>query len=151
MYREMFYKTEYHTCSTIRMMTSSNGNIFRGQRWIPLKDASDVFNGGLTKRLSKQSRRRWFETSSPSLWRHCNDVWHCRVLLMIHSVVQSVCEHSFSLLSSGCLRRPGSNPDLTRGRQLGSLRNHSPVPGPRFTNGFSVAIQIRWKFRFTLT
>ena len=24
-------------------------------------------------------------------------------------------------------------------------------PGPRFTNGFSIAIQIRWKFRFTLT
>ena len=23
-------------------------------------------------------------------------------------------------------------------------------PGPRFTNGFSIAIQIRWKFRFTL-
>ena len=26
----------------------------------------------LDKRLSKQSRRRWFETSSHSLWRHCN-------------------------------------------------------------------------------
>ena len=25
------------------------------------------------KRLSKQSRRRWFETPSRSLWRHCND------------------------------------------------------------------------------
>ena len=24
-------------------------------------------------------------------------------------------------------------------------------PGPRFTNGFSIAIQIRWKFRFILT
>ena len=24
-------------------------------------------------------------------------------------------------------------------------------PGPRFTNGFSIAIQIRWKFRFALT
>ena len=26
----------------------------------------------LNKRLSKQSRRRWFETPSPSIWRHCN-------------------------------------------------------------------------------
>ena len=26
----------------------------------------------LNKRLSKQSRRRWFETQSLSLWRHCN-------------------------------------------------------------------------------
>ena len=27
----------------------------------------------LNKRLSKQSRRRWFETRPCSLWRHCND------------------------------------------------------------------------------
>ena len=27
----------------------------------------------LKKRLSKQSRRRWFETISRSLWRHCNE------------------------------------------------------------------------------
>ena len=26
----------------------------------------------LNKRLIKQSRRRWFETQSRSLWRHCN-------------------------------------------------------------------------------
>ena len=26
----------------------------------------------LNKRLSKQTRRRWFETPSCSLWRHCN-------------------------------------------------------------------------------
>ena len=26
----------------------------------------------LNKQLSKQSRRRWFETPSPSLWHHCN-------------------------------------------------------------------------------
>ena len=31
------------------------------------------FDLQLNKRLSKQSRRRWFETPSRSLWRHCND------------------------------------------------------------------------------
>ena len=32
----------------------------------------------LNKRLSKQSRRRWFETSLRSLWRHCNvNSTHC--------------------------------------------------------------------------
>ena len=31
-----------------------------------------VFDLHLNKRLSKQSRRRWFETSSCSPWRHCN-------------------------------------------------------------------------------
>ena len=29
----------------------------------------------LNKRLSKQSWGRWFEMSSPSLWRHCNDYY----------------------------------------------------------------------------
>ena len=31
------------------------------------------FDLRLNKRLSKQSRRRWFETQSSSLWRHCNE------------------------------------------------------------------------------
>ena len=47
------------------MMTSSKGNIIRvtGPLW-----------GESTgqKRLSKQSRQRWFETPSGSFWRHCN-------------------------------------------------------------------------------
>ena len=64
--------------------TSSNGNIFRvtgplcgeftapgefpSQR--PVTQSFDVFYDlRLNKRLSKQSRRRWFETP---LWRHCN-------------------------------------------------------------------------------
>ena len=69
------------------MMTSSNGNIFRvtgllwgeftGHHLIPLKKASDaelwcLFYLCLNKRLSKQSRRWWFETPSRPLWRHCN-------------------------------------------------------------------------------
>ena len=31
----------------------------------------------LNKRLSKQSRQRWFETPSRSLWRHCNNTELC--------------------------------------------------------------------------
>ena len=71
-------------------MTSSNGNIFpvtgplwgesTGHRWIPLTKASDAelwyfFDLHLNKRLSKQSRHRWFETLSRSLWSHCNGTW----------------------------------------------------------------------------
>ena len=39
-----------------------------------VSDASIVvfFDMRLNKRLCKQSRRRWFETPSRSLWRHCN-------------------------------------------------------------------------------
>ena len=32
------------------------------------------FGVRLNKVLSKQSRRRWFETPLRSLWRHCNDI-----------------------------------------------------------------------------
>ena len=72
------------------MMTSSNGNIFHitgllwrefnGHWWIPqtnnqrlVTGSFDVFFDLLLKRqLNKQSRRRWFETPSSSLWRSIN-------------------------------------------------------------------------------
>ena len=39
----------------------------------PVTRSFDVFfDIRLNKRLSKQPRRRWFETPSHSLWRHCN-------------------------------------------------------------------------------
>ena len=39
----------------------------------PVTRGFDVFfDVYLSKRLSKKSRRRWFETLSRSLWRHCN-------------------------------------------------------------------------------
>ena len=49
---------------------------FTGHRWIPLtkpvtRSFDFFFDLGLDKRLNKASRRRWFETSSRSLWRHC--------------------------------------------------------------------------------
>ena len=68
-------------------MTSSNGNIFRvtgplcgeftDHRWISLTKASDEELWCFlhrNKRLSLQSWDCWFETSSRSLWRHCNDL-----------------------------------------------------------------------------
>ena len=50
----------------------------------PVTRSFDVFfDMCLTKRLSKQSRRRWFETPSCLLWRHCNDglLWFQRECL----------------------------------------------------------------------
>ena len=44
---------------------------FPSQR--PVTRSLDIFfDLSLNKRLSKRSRRRWFETPSRSLWRHCN-------------------------------------------------------------------------------
>ena len=57
------------------MMTSSNGNIFHvtGPLQRQVTRSFDIFfDLRPNKRLCKQSRGWWFETSSCSLWRHCN-------------------------------------------------------------------------------
>ena len=82
-----FYTGCAWSCQMIQvMLTSSNGNIFRvtgplwvesiGHRWIPSQKQVarrlDVFfDLRLNKRLSKQSRRQWFDTLLRSLCHHC--------------------------------------------------------------------------------
>ena len=69
------------------MITSSNGNIFRvtcpfvpvtgeytAQRPVT-RNFAVFFDLRLNRWLSKQSRRRWFETSSRQLWHHYNAVF----------------------------------------------------------------------------
>ena len=53
------------------MMTSSSGNIFcvTGPLW-GIHRSQQMFE--------QKSRRRWFETPSHSLWRHCNTKWATR-------------------------------------------------------------------------
>ena len=72
---------------------------FTGHRWIPLTKTSDAelwfFLWSMPQhRLSKQSRRRWFQTPSRSLWRHCNgyptctpDAPVCHYVIMSHHPV----------------------------------------------------------------
>ena len=65
----------------------------KGQWW-----SFDVFfDLRLHKRLSKQPRRRWFETPSRSLWRHCNGLqldsiwrWYMHVVLPGFIVTQPI-------------------------------------------------------------
>ena len=77
------YVINHFPCESINifMMSSLNGNIFHvtvpftseflSQR--PVTQGFDVcFDLCPSKRLSKQSRRRWFGTPSRSLWRHCD-------------------------------------------------------------------------------
>ena len=96
-----------------RMMTSSNGNIFRvpgefpAQR--PVTRSFDVFfDLRLNKRLSKQSWSWWFETLSHPLWRHCNGLFSHRqrnnyesVSYLIH--VLTPCLFSFVFVSAATL------------------------------------------------
>ena len=47
---------------------------FPSQR--PVTRSFDIFFDLLmNKRLSKKPKRRWFETPSRPLWRHCNDAF----------------------------------------------------------------------------
>ena len=87
-----FYK-DGRCITSQRMMTSSNGNIFRvtgplcgeftgpgefpTQR--PVTRSFDVFfDLRLNKRLSKQPWGWWFETPSWSLWRQCNGTYDAK-------------------------------------------------------------------------
>ena len=85
---EWYRSPDWHRSN---MMTWSNWNIFRvtgplwlestDHRWIPLTKFNDTemwcfFDLRLDKRLSKQSRRRWFETPWHPLWRLCTECKH---------------------------------------------------------------------------
>ena len=69
---------------------------FTGHRWIPHTKASDAelwcffFICALNKLFSKQSWGWWFETTSCSLWRHCN-VKQTMVALVIIVIVLAPC------------------------------------------------------------
>ena len=67
---------EMEICSALLAFCAGNSPVtgeFPSQR--PVMRSFDIFfDLRLTKRLSKRSRRRWFEMPSCSLWRHCNVV-----------------------------------------------------------------------------
>ena len=82
------------------MMTSSNANAFRvtgalcvdftGHRWIPDTKVSDEelwcfrWFALISKRSNKQSWGWWFEMPSRPLWRNCNVIVCCCIIIMNH-------------------------------------------------------------------
>ena len=90
-HKKMTQSTTKPCAQIVYMVTSSNGNIFRvtgllcgeftGHRWIPRTKVSDadrwcfLWSTSAPTVEHKQWRRRWFETPSRSLWRHCNDAF----------------------------------------------------------------------------
>ena len=103
-------------------MTSSNGSIFRvtgplcgeftgefSQR--PVTRSLDVFfDLRLNKRLSKQSRPRWFETPSLSLWYHCNGARGFKWVLW-----STICYRQWCRYRSVILKRFIITDDITLG------------------------------------
>ena len=56
------------------------------------------FDLRLNKRLSKQSRRRWFETPLLSLWRHCNEMSHKKMKVKM-VLVWSPCDDTHQVVN----------------------------------------------------
>ena len=69
-----WWRHQMETLSAFLALCEGNSPVtggFPSQR--PAKRGFDVFfDLRMNIRLSKQSRRRWFETPSRSYWRHCN-------------------------------------------------------------------------------
>ena len=78
----------------------------------------DFFDLHLNKRLSKQSRRRQFETPSSSLWRHCNVKHRMKVtheyLLKFFSVESINGEWTFVIYDSADVRLASWNGKVFR-------------------------------------
>ena len=71
----IWWRYQMETFSTLLALCVGNSRVtgeFPSQR--PVTRSFDVFfDLRLNNRLSKQSRRQWFETPSRSLWRHSNE------------------------------------------------------------------------------
>ena len=69
-----WWRHQMKTFSALLALCEGNPPVtggFPSQR--PVTRSFDVFfHLHMDKRLNKQSRRRWFETASSSLWRHCH-------------------------------------------------------------------------------
>ena len=80
-------------------------------RWIPFTKASDAelrcFLWSVPEQtvVSKQSKRRWFETPSRSLWRHCNvpETIHCFEMIVITFIRNQTTKKEFGESYNPCL------------------------------------------------
>ena len=108
------------------IMTSSNGNIFR-------------VTGPLCVEFTGH---RWIprtKASDAELW----DFFHLRLNKQLN-------KQSWGWWFKTLSRSLWRHCNVTSNEDDVCMSWGCHVPGPRFTNGFSIAIQIRWKFRFTL-
>ena len=82
-----WWRHQMEAFSALLAICAGNSQVtdeFPSQR--PATQGFDVFfDLRLNKRLSKQSRRWWFQTPSCSLWRHCNVLfgWLCMISFVV--------------------------------------------------------------------
>ena len=100
---------QMETFSALLVLCEGNSPVtgeFPSQR--PVTRSFDVFvDLCLNKPLGKPSRRRWFETPSCSLWRHCNDQ---RIMqYFIHTPTSTDVCVTAAVLRHGWIFAPASN------------------------------------------
>ena len=104
----IWWRHQIETFSALLVLCEGNPSVtagFPSQR--PVTRSFDIlFDLRLSNRFNKHSRRRWFETQSRSLWRHCNEViLRCgRVRIYLPLFPWSVNAHVYYNLSSMKLR-----------------------------------------------
>ena len=73
-----WWRHQMETFSALLALCAGNSPVtgeFPAQRPVT-RSFDDFFDLSLNRRLSKQPRRRWFETPYRPLWRHCNVIMH---------------------------------------------------------------------------
>ena len=72
-----WWRHQMESFSSVLVLCVGNSPVtgqFPSQRQVT-RSFDIFFDLRLNKRLSKESRRRWLETPSHSIWRHCNGPW----------------------------------------------------------------------------
>ena len=94
------WRHQVETFSSLLALCAGNSPVtgeFPPQR--PVTQNFDVFfNLRLDKRLSKQQRRRWFETLSRSLWRHCNAFACQEYVITTCILITVICKYKQDIL-----------------------------------------------------
>ena len=92
------WRHQMETFSALLAFCAGNSPVtgeFPAQR--PVARSFDVF---FDLRLNQQlSKQWWFETPSRSLWRHCNEVEHCRCLLYEVHPLNYACGAPFFMMA----------------------------------------------------
>ena len=67
-----WWRHQMETFSALLALCEGNPLVTGGFQRPVMRSFDGFFDLRLNKRLNKQSKHRWFETPSRSLWRHCN-------------------------------------------------------------------------------
>ena len=135
-----WWRHQMETFSALLAICAGNSPVpgeFPTQR--PVTQSFDVFfDLRLNKRLSKQSRRRWFETSSRLLWRHCNAKVHPKNyaygapfvrFYFVNLLVPSGCSSNFTMMTS-----PNGNIFRVTGHLCGEFTGPRWIPHTKASN-----------------